>query len=126
MKTIIIIFLCLVSVPACAKHLNPESYYQDLWCSAHNGQAEITLNNGLRADCITDKEAIEFDFAIKYRESIIQALEYAEATGKQAKTVLIVEKESDNKYVDRANQVIKFYNLPVSVEIYGDLNAKNN
>ena len=122
MKKLFIFLFCLISVPACAKHLNPEKYYQDLWCSAHNGQTEVALNEALRADCITDKEAVEFDFANKYRESIIQALEYAEATGKQAKTVLIVEKESDKKYVDRANHVIKFYNMPVLVEVYSNCN----
>jgi len=120
MKTNFVIFLCLISFQARAKHLNPEKYYQDLWCSAHNGQTEVVLSDSLRADCITDKEAIEFDFADKYRESIIQSLEYAESTGKQAKTILIVEKNSDKKYVDRALQVIKFYNLPVLVEVYND------
>ena len=120
-KFIALLLIFLFVSPACAKHLHPEKYYQDLWCSAHNGQAEVVLNDGLRADCITDKEAIEFDFSNKYRESIIQALEYAAVTGKQAKTVLIVEKESDKKYVASALQVIKFYNLPVLVEVYGNI-----
>lgn len=85
---------------------------------------EVVLNDELRADCITDKEAIEFDFASHYRESIIQALEYAADAGKQAKTVIIIEKESDKKYVDRALQVIKLYNLPVLVEVYRNIAKK--
>lgn len=120
-KLIGLLLIFLFVSPACAKHLYPEKYYQGLWCSAHNGQTEVVLNNGLRADCISDKEVIEFDFANHYRESIIQALEYAEVTGKQAKTVLILEKESDKKYIDRALQIIKFYNLPVLVEVYGNI-----
>ena len=124
MKKLLVIFLCLISFPTFAKHLHPEAYYQNIYCNKNAGQQEVTLNNGLIADCMTEKEIIELDFAIKYRESIIQALEYAEETGKRAKTVLIVEKDSDQKYVNRALQVIKFYNLPVSVEVYSNCDHK--
>ena len=44
-----------------------------------------------RVDCLTDKYAVEFDFANKWAESIGQALHYQLMTGKKAKVVLSLE-----------------------------------
>lgn len=58
---------------------------------AHNGIEEFENKDYTRVDCLTDKYAVEFDFANKWAESIGQALHYQRMTGKKAKVVLILE-----------------------------------
>ena len=84
-----------------AKHLYIEQEYQQKWCSANNGQMEVVMSDGSRADCITDKYAIEFDFAPKFQEAIGQSEEYAVQTGKLPGIVLILENPSDQHYLNR-------------------------
>lgn len=98
-----------------AKHLHPERYYQDLWCAERGGQAEVRMTDGTRCDCLTETMAVEVDFARKFYEGISQALHYAMLTGKKAGLLLIVEKDGDWKYVERAKRLIEFYGLPVRV-----------
>ena len=117
MKKLLIIFILFVSLPVSAKHLHLESYYQEKYCT---GVMEYRLDNGLRVDCLLPNYAVEYDFAKKYRQSILQALEYAMHTNKHAKCVLIKESEKDQKYIDRANELIRFYGLPLVVEVVSD------
>lgn len=91
----------------------PEKYYQEKWCREHNGQAEATLPDRTRADCITATHAIEFDFGKKWAESLGQALYYSLQTGKRAGIVLILEKQSDMKYWLRLNSTIRHSKLPI-------------
>ena len=72
-------------------HKHNESSYQHAWCAQHNGIEEYENKDFTRVDCLTDKYAVEFDFANKWAESIGQALHYQYMTGKKAKVVLIVE-----------------------------------
>ncbi|MDD2462510.1 MAG: hypothetical protein PHI97_00775 [Desulfobulbus sp.] len=53
---------------AFSAHEHKEKYYQEKWCSEHNGQAEVVLPDKTRADCITDTHAIEFDFGKKWAD----------------------------------------------------------
>ena len=59
-----------------------ESYYVKNRCDILMGKREYKLNDGKRVDCLTDKHAIEFDFAYKYYECIGQALYYGMITKK--------------------------------------------
>jgi len=70
------------------KHQHSESSYQHAWCSTHNGIEEYENINKTRVDCLTETNAVEFDFANKWAESIGQALHYQAMTGKRAKVVL--------------------------------------
>jgi len=122
MKTLIIMLLAL-NMPAIthAAHLHPEKYYQNKWCAEHKGQAEVTLPDKTRADCITDTHAIEFDFGEKWAEAIGQALYYSLQTGKRAGIVLILEGQEDRKYFIRVNSTIQHFKLPIDTwEMKGD------
>ena len=93
-------------------HLEKE--YQNQWCKTNNGETEVRLQDKTRIDCLTDKYAIEFDFASKWAESIGQALYYASSTGKEAGIVLIIENpEKDLKYLKRLKNVTEKYNIKV-------------
>ncbi len=112
-KIQLILFLVLFPSVCLAGHDHPEKYYQQLWCSEHNGKAEVRLPDGTRADCITSTHAVEFDFGEKWAESIGQSLYYGLQTGKKPGVVLILEKESDYKYWLRLNSTIEHYRLPI-------------
>ena len=107
MKKIIILFLLFLFIlPASAKHVHPEKYYQKQWCDAHKGKMEYRLKDGTRVDCLTDKYAVEVDFAKKYHECLGQAQHYSARTGKQGACILIVEELNDLKYVHALRKTI--------------------
>jgi len=96
-----------------AAHTHKEKYFQEEWCSEHNGQSEVVLPDKTRADCVTSTHAIEFDFGTKWAESLGQALYYSLQTGKRAGIVLILEGPNDRKYFLRLNSTIEHFKLPI-------------
>lgn len=114
MKLVKLFIISLILfIPTCAysKHLHPEKYYQNIWCSQNKGETEYRLADETRVDCLTDKYAIEFDFAQKWAESIGQALYYSYRTGKVPGIVLILEKPSDHKYYERIKPLCDKYGI---------------
>ena len=112
-KTILLALLLVIPTSAFSTHLHPEKHYQDKWCAEHNGRAEVVLPDKTRADCITETNAIEFDFARKFYEAIGQSLYYGLQTGKRPGIVLILESPQDRKYWIRLNSTIQHFNLPI-------------
>ena len=110
-KFILICIIFFIPAYAHSAHLHPEKYYQDIWCSQNNGVTEYRLADETRVDCLTDKYAIEFDFAQKWAESIGQALYYSYRTGKVPGVVLILEKPSDYKYYERIKPLCDKYGI---------------
>jgi hypothetical protein len=94
-----------------AKRENPEKWYQEKWCEAHEGEVEVVLPDGTRCDCVTDTHAIEFDFGSKWAEAIGQSAYYSLQTDKKAGIVLILETLKDRKYWIRLNTTIEHFNL---------------
>lgn len=85
-----------------AKHLHKEKDYQKYWCDKHNGTMEVKLDDNARVDCLTDKYAVEVDFAPKWAECIGQAVYYAKKTRKKPACLLIMENgEDDNRFLYR-------------------------
>lgn len=120
--------IMLLGTKSCfAAHLYLEKEYQDVWCKAHNGELEYTLNDKTRIDCLTQDYAIEFDFAQKWAESIGQALYYALSTNKTAGVVLIMEHpEKDQKYLIRLQDVARKYNIKVWTMTPQDMPLERN
>ncbi len=109
--TLIIPLFFLVS--AYAGHGRPERDYQAEWCNACGGQMEHVLPCGARVDCLTKGYAVECDFGPKWAESVGQALYYAEQTGKRPGIVLILERSSDRRYLDRLMVIAEKYGITV-------------
>ena len=104
----IILIVTFLSVSVQAKRLNPESYYQNLWCNEQKGQIEYELDDLTRVDCLTKDKAVEFDFANKWAECIGQSLYYGIKTNKTPVCALIMENgKSDIKYLKRLEEVSK-------------------
>ena len=106
----LITLLLILSMPAEARRLHKEKWYQEKHCQ---GEIEHRLSDGTRVDCLTDTHAIEYDFGSKWVEAIGQSLHYGFQTNKRAGIVLIIEKPKDLKYWYRLNSVITHYKLPI-------------
>jgi hypothetical protein len=117
LRTLIVTFLLfLFAIPTQAKHLHPERYYQEKWCSEMGGAVEVRMDDKTRVDCITNTHAVEVDFAPKWAEAIGQALYYGAKTGMQPGILLIMEDPiKDAKYVHRIQTVIDTYNLGIQI-----------
>lgn len=102
-RVIMLIFSVLLTSTICyAKHLHLEKDYQKYWCDKHNGTMEVKLDDNARVDCLTDKYAVEVDFAPKWAECIGQAVYYAKKTRKKPACLLIMENgEDDNRFLYR-------------------------
>lgn len=111
---IILLILFLTALSVEAKHIYKEAEYQHIWCSANNGIEEYANKDKTRVDCLTDKHAVEFDFAKKWAESVGQAQYYSLLTGKRAKVVLILENpKSQMIYFNRVKSLAKKHNFDV-------------
>lgn len=117
---ILALFFLMIASEAGAKRLNHEAYYQEIICTMLKGEAEVTMVDNTRCDCLTDTHAIEVDFGDKWPEGIGQALHYSRLTGKQAGVVLIIESDDDMRYWDRLNAVIDHFDLPIRTWIVLD------
>ena len=113
MHKLSIALLLFAVTTANAKHLKPEREYQTAWCNQVSGVTEYRLPDRTRVDCLTDGYAIEFDFAPKWAESIGQALYYGIRTDRQAGVVLIMEKETDERYLQRLLPVAQQHGITV-------------
>ena len=87
-----------------------EKYYQYKLCKKLHGKMEYRLKDNTRVDCITNKYAIEVDWAKKWAEAIGQSLYYAKMTGKQPAIGLICSK-NDNRFKKRVLKIAKKYNI---------------
>ena len=86
-----------------AERLHNERWYQEKYCY---GQQEVVLLDRTRVDCVTAHYAIEFGFANKWLSDIGQALHYGRSLKKHPAMFMIVERESDLKYVERAKKLV--------------------
>lgn len=108
------------------KHQHNEASYQNAWCSAHGGVTEYENKDSTRVDCLTATNAVEFDFANKWAESIGQALHYQLMTRKRAKVVLILEDpQKQMVYYKRVKALALKYNFDVEYVTTAILNLKN-
>ncbi len=94
-----------------SKHLQKESYYQDKFCKKMGGITEHRLEDATRVDCLTEKYAIEVDFAEKWAEAIGQSLHYALMTNKKAGVYLILENENEERFLKRLKEIAKIVGI---------------
>jgi hypothetical protein len=111
-----LVFVIVFSVRrVLAAELKNERYYQTKWCNANSGRMEVPLSDGTRADCVTEKYAVEVDFAPKWAEGHGQALRYARLTGKRGVVVLIWKNRRDRLKAMNLVRDVRYYKLPVDV-----------
>lgn len=92
--------------------LNKEKLYERDYINAYcNGIKEYELKDRTRVDCLTISYACEFDWANKWYEGIGQSLWYSYKTGKKPCLVLILNKNKDYIYFNRAKILCDKYNI---------------
>lgn len=101
--------LAAILLTSCSGHFEaktkyPEKYYQEQWCEAVKGKAEVRLDDGTRVDCLTADFAVEVEFAHKWAESIGQAEYYALKTNRRPGVLLIMGPD-DQRYLTRLQTV---------------------
>jgi hypothetical protein len=116
MKLIILLTILIIQ----SSHaLENEDYYNRQFCTQESGQAEYSLPDRSRVDCLTDTHAFEADWAdgLKVYESIGQSLYYAAETGKKPGILLLVRKKNSAKHIRKVKRVIESWNLPIKLII---------
>ena len=110
--------LLAVAIAFPAQAAQTESEYRDLLCGGAGWRMEVTLPNGTRADCMTDRLAIEIDFGHKWAEAIGQSLNYAAVTGKQPAVILICKRGTERKCLNWSlltAETASYWKLPLTV-----------
>lgn len=102
----LVILLLLIALPVQAKHEFKEKEYQNYWCNLQNGITEYKLDDNTRVDCLTDKYAVEVDFAPKWSECIGQAVYYAKKTNRKPACLLIIESPDDVRFLYRLKYAV--------------------
>ena len=119
-KIFIMIALLLISVVVFSQTRQRESYYQHEFAVAIDGQTEVRLTNGTRADIVTDKYAIEVDFGEKWAESIGQSLSYAIQLEKKPGVLLVINGEDEIRFLERLMAVAVEHGIQVWIWNYTD------
>jgi len=110
--------LLLMTLPAHAKKLHYERWYQNFQCNALGGITEFRPKKDryVRIDCELPNYSVEVDFSsAKQYEAIGQSLYYSYLTGKKAGIWLIIEKPNDIKHAIRMVRNIRGNKLPITV-----------
>ena len=91
-----------------------EKYYQTKFCNELGGIMEYRLSDKTRVDCLTDRYAIEVDFARKWAEGIGQSLYYAEITSKEPAIALIIA-SNEERYLKRLKKVTDKFSIKIFI-----------
>lgn len=108
----------LLAAPAIAAET--ESDYQRKLCAGM--QMEVPMPNGTRADCMTERLAIEVDWAHKWAEAIGQSMNYAAVTGKLPAAILICKRGTEAKCLNWSlltSETATYWRLPLTVWLCG-------
>ena len=94
-----------------------EKEISDYIQSLIGGEREVTVKSG-RIDLVHNDVAFEIDWANKWKESIGQALWYAQQSNKKPGIILILKKDSDYKYFIQLNSSLTYANLNEEFKVY--------
>jgi hypothetical protein len=85
------------------------------WCIEQEGITEYRTIYGTYIDCLTEDFAIEVEYDYNWKESIGQALHYAEATNRNPGILFIKRSKSKKNYLNELHNTIDKFNLPITV-----------
>lgn len=118
MRTISIILILLNSFCTYGQVSNySEKEISDYIQSLIGGEREVSVKSG-RIDLVHNSVAFEIDWANKWKESIGQALWYAQQSNKKPGIILILKKESDYKYFIQLNSSLDYAKLNEEFVVY--------
>jgi len=94
-----------------------EKEISDYIQSLIGGEREVSVKSG-RIDLVHNDVAFEIDWANKWKESIGQALWYAQQSNKKPGIILILKKDSDYKYFIQLNSSLTYAKLNDEFKVY--------
>jgi hypothetical protein len=100
--------------------------YVKEWCDRNRGKAEKEIDGTRkRPDCTTKSHVVEIDYADKWKKNIPQAMEYGKLSGKQAKLVMVVEsEEEERKYFEPAKKYADEKSPTLEIDILRNFKSK--
>jgi len=118
MKWIIIFFICLSSFSAKSQIGDySEKEIADYIQGLIGGQREVSVPSG-RIDLVHNDIAYEIEWASKWKESIGQALWYAQQSNNKPGIILLLKKKSDYKYLLQLNSTLVYSNLNEEFKVF--------
>lgn len=111
----LLLFLFVFVSQANAKHEFLEKDYQKIWCEKVKGTTEYILSDKSRVDCVTNDYVIEFKFAPGFWGAVGQIMYYSTVLKKKAAIVLIIEKDSDIRFLNKLFVVGTKLNIEIFV-----------
>ncbi len=109
--------LLLSSIASLHAHQHVESWYADALACESGARTEVRMADGTRCDVLTASHAVEVEFAAKWCEAVGQSLNYASQTGKSGAIAIILERESDARFLQRLRALIAFHRLPLALVV---------
>lgn len=94
-----------------------ERKYQHMYAEIIQGETEVVLKDGTRADIVTDTHVFEVDWMDKWAEGLGQALHYATVTGKRAGLILLCKKLDNIDKVCYIYAIKDKYKLDLTVRV---------
>ena len=107
----------LLALPCYAETTHPERWYAERAAAEYNGILELRMPDGTRCDIVTERHAIEVEFAPKWKEAIGQSLHYAAQTDLIAGILLILVEPKEERYLTQLREVIDHYDLPIDIRV---------
>jgi len=121
-----LLFAVLILFPStCIFAQHTESDYVNLIVKELGGEREVSVQSG-RVDILNNQYAIEVDWANKWKQSIGQALWYAQQTNKKAGIVLILRDKKDYKYFIQLSSTLSTFGLADRVRVWNYPNDFKN
>ena len=97
-----------------------EKSINESWCSDQGGLTEYRTSYGTYVDCLTEDLAIEVEYDYNWKESIGQALHYAEATNRKPGILIINRTKTKKNYLNELQNTIDTFNLPIKVFVINE------
>ena len=97
-----------------------EKSINELWCLERDGMSEYRTSYGTYVDCLTEDLAIEVEYDYNWKESIGQALHYAEATNRKPGILIINRTKTKKNYLNELQNTIDTFNLPIKVFVINE------
>jgi len=94
-----------------------EDDYQDMINAELGGEMEVAVPSGY-VDILTERYAIEVEFASKWKQAIGQALWYGMQTNHTPGIVLIKQARSDHKYVIQLGSALRYAGLSTQIRVW--------
>ncbi len=134
-KFIIILIYIFLSLKGFAQEINYNdeqlNTYINNYCKNKNGKVFYKIQNRIIVDCLTSKNLWKITYAENWTSALVESMTYKiydnfmgnEESSPISGIVLIHENPTDYKFAVKLNQLIRYYNLPIS---YDEIQAFGN